>query len=101
MPESTQPALSGAAQSFSEHVRAFHRGLPPEEQALLEQVFTLAQTAQSEQGDVQGYSPINFTQIPFSLGINVPAGPFVASQAGIQDPPMHNADGAAKGQATE
>jgi hypothetical protein len=46
------------AQSFADHVRAFHASLPGEEQALLEQVFALAGQAAERRDDAQGYSKI-------------------------------------------
>jgi len=48
MAESTSPV--GAA--FVEHIRAFHQSLPPDEQAMLEEIFALAQSG----SDVQGFS---------------------------------------------
>jgi hypothetical protein len=40
--------------SFAEKIRAFHAGLPPEEQALLESVFALAAEA-AGQSDTTGH----------------------------------------------
>lgn len=52
--ESAQPA--DAAVSFADRVRSFHRSLPPDEQALLEEVFRLAALAESAAaGEVQGH----------------------------------------------
>jgi hypothetical protein len=56
MPEESARATDPAAAAFAEHVRAFHRSLPPDEQALLEEVFRLAALAEAaEGGDVQGH----------------------------------------------
>lgn len=55
MPESTQGEVSPVGASFAAHVQEFHRSLPPEEQALLEQVFELAASAAGEQAEVQGF----------------------------------------------
>lgn len=41
--------------SFAEHVRQFHRSLPPEEQVLLEQVFALAGSAYQSMDDTEGH----------------------------------------------
>lgn len=43
-PQSHSEAAA-VARSFAEHVRAFHRSLPAEEQILLEEVFALAERA--------------------------------------------------------
>jgi hypothetical protein len=59
MAESTQPDQSAVAASFSEHVDAFHQSLPPEERALLEQIFALAESASAQQGDTQGFVGVN------------------------------------------
>ena len=42
------------AASFGEHLRTFHDSLPPDEQALLEQVVALAEAAAQER-DTAGY----------------------------------------------
>lgn len=43
------------ATSFAQHVRAFHRSLPIEEQRMLEEVFALAEMVASQGQDVSGY----------------------------------------------
>ena len=53
------------AASFRQHVEAFHASLPPEERTLLEQIFSLAESAR-DQGDVQG----------FLLDVPLPGGPY-------------------------
>jgi hypothetical protein len=63
MADTTQPEPGSAQASFAAHVQAFHAGLPAEEQALLEQVFALAQSATPEQGDVQGFAVDAFLTI--------------------------------------
>jgi hypothetical protein len=49
------PKPEPVAQFFADHVRAFHTGLPAAEQALLEQVFALAEQASSRPDDTEGY----------------------------------------------
>src|SRR5579859_2897320 len=56
MAEHDDVTLSPVAKSFAAHVRAFHAGLPVEEQQLLEQLFALAGAAVSAGGDVEGYA---------------------------------------------
>lgn len=63
MTEQPQPELSPVATSFAERVRAFHQSLPPEEQALLEQVFALAETAVAGGEDTQGFFTIKQTSV--------------------------------------
>ena len=46
------------AQSFADHMRSFHDSLPADEQALLEQVFTLAERAAGQPDDTEGYLKI-------------------------------------------
>jgi hypothetical protein len=46
--------MEAAAASFAQHVRDFHRSLPPDEQVLLEQIFHLAE-AVSSQAETQGF----------------------------------------------
>ena len=48
-----EPKLSPLEASFAEHLRAFHRSLPPDEQSLLEQVVALAEAASGS--DVTGF----------------------------------------------
>lgn len=56
MTEQSQSQPDAAAASFAAHVRAFHAGLPAEEQALLEQVFVLAEMAASQGSDTSGHA---------------------------------------------
>lgn len=56
MTQEAQPQLDPVSASFAQHVREFHRTLPPEEQALLEQVFRLAEAATQLAGDAQGFA---------------------------------------------
>lgn len=58
MPGSTQPEQSPVSASFQEHVKAFHESLPPEERALLQQLFALAESASKQEADVQGFACI-------------------------------------------
>ncbi len=51
--QQSQPDGAAIARSFAEHVRAFHRSLPPEEQVLLEEVFALAEYARGQ--DTEGH----------------------------------------------
>jgi len=70
MAEITPSELSALQASFAAHIGAFHDGLPPAEQAMLQQVFTQAQSGRDEAADVQGFdwmwtSPIVFVpEIP-------------------------------------
>ena len=68
MIEQSQPELSPAAASFAEHVRAFHAGLPAEEQKLLEQVFALAEMV-AQSADTEGYA--GYSKIEFDLRAGV------------------------------
>jgi hypothetical protein len=45
----------GLAQSFADHLRAFHAGLPPEEQQLLETIVALADAATQQGVDTQAF----------------------------------------------
>ncbi len=47
------------ARSFADHMHAFHSSLPAAEQALLEQVFALAEQASSRGDDAEGYLKID------------------------------------------
>lgn len=44
------------ATAFTQHVRAFHRSLPIEEQRMLEEVFALAEMVASQSSDVSEYA---------------------------------------------
>jgi hypothetical protein len=50
--------LARIGASFAAHVRAFHAGLPAEEQVLLEQIFALAD-AGSRGEDTGGFGAVN------------------------------------------
>ena len=54
MSEQTPRDPQALAASFGEHLRTFHDSLPPDEQALLEQVVALAEAAAQER-DTAGY----------------------------------------------
>jgi hypothetical protein len=55
--QDSSPELGPVETSFAEHMRAFHRGLPAEEQVLLEELMALAAQGQAaaSAGDVEGY----------------------------------------------
>ena len=55
MSDQPQPAADTVAAAFVAHLQAFHAGLPAEEQALLEQVFQLAQQAAGPGEDTRGH----------------------------------------------
>jgi hypothetical protein len=60
----TQPSGSNpTASAFTEHVRAFHHGLPNDEKQLLEQIFALAEAASSalsvEGDEARGYALVD------------------------------------------
>lgn len=55
MTQENQPSAADVAAAFVAHVQAFHRSLPADEQMLLEQVFALAERAQTGSSDVTGH----------------------------------------------
>jgi hypothetical protein len=66
----TQPAPSGPlAQSFAEHLRAFHAGLPLEEQQLLEKLLSLAEAAAQEGADTEGFMDAASKDAAFTGGL--------------------------------
>jgi hypothetical protein len=77
MAEQPQAELSPVGASFAEHLGAFHRSLPPEEQKLLEEILALADRGMAAD-DTSGYAVDAF--IYFAAGekqsaAGVPAGP--------------------------
>jgi hypothetical protein len=55
MTQPSQPELSPIGASFAEHLSAFHRSLPPEEQKLLEEILALADRGMAA-NDTGGYA---------------------------------------------
>lgn len=76
MAESAQPQQGPVVVAFAEHIRAFHRSLPPEEQELLEAVFTLAGSAGSNAAEVQGFTaePIGLLALVEQMQAPTPMG---------------------------
>lgn len=76
---SDQPpsAADTVAAAFVAHLQAFHAGLPAEEQALLEQVFQLAQQAAGPGEDTSGHgvplssesASLNYAKIEFPRAV--------------------------------
>lgn len=82
MSQANPPETSALIASFSEHIQAFHRTLPTDEQEMLERVFAMAEAAVT-QGDTQGYDfnnlfslygGVNFDQLVQSNSVTFAAG---------------------------
>jgi len=73
--------------SFAEHVRAFHAGLPREEQQLLEQMFALAQASDADTSGYWNGSSAAGSLVNFQWGvggaISDPTVPQLPSPSGI------------------
>lgn len=77
MPERSQPDLSPIGASFAEHLSAFHRSLPPEEQKLLEEILALADRGMAAD-DTGGYALNTYLRLAAGEkqgAVEVPVGP--------------------------